>query len=212
MPFSSRYFVLVVCSWVLCLWLLGRCEVLTSNMVEDSSPLSMWRCIVFVRISGQFDGLEMKALQSLEMMGTAHSLMSQHHILQDLNLLCFVHCASLYIYTSLLVVVNSTSFFYTISSHLRMLKLSCIYFGVPTAVSLRIQVYGHLMLCCWISVSGCFDGTLPFAWTHQTLKLQALLYFEMPRSTNLVTLCHIPDSLNPLHLNYSQMLSRSLIY
>jgi hypothetical protein len=179
----------------------------------------MWRCIVLVCSSEQFDGLEMKALQSFEMMGTAHSLMSQHHILEDLNLQCVFHCASLYISTSLFIFFWKFQYFFIPSLNVsRMLKLSChIYFGVvrfevPTAVSLGIQVFWHLMRCCWISVSWYSNGTLPSAWTHQTLKLEALHHFEMPGNTNLVTLCHIPDSLNLLHLNYSQMLSKSLIY
>ena len=70
-----------------------------------------------------------------------------------------------------------------------MLKLNChiyfrfVTFEVPTAVSLRIQVFWHLKWCCWISVAWCFKGTLPSSWTHQTLRLQVLHYFEMPGST-----------------------------
>jgi len=168
--------------------------------------------------SEQCDGLETKAVQSFEMVGTAHSLTSQRRILKDLNLQFIFQCASLYISTSLLIW-KFHSFVCIPSLNIsRMLKLNCrIYFGVvrfevPTAVSLRIQVFWHLMRCCLISVSCHFNGTLPSAWTHQTLKLQALHYFEMPGDTNPVTLCHIPDSLNPLPLNYSQMLSKFLIY
>jgi len=109
MLFSSRYFALVVCSWVLCLWLLGRCEVLTVIWLKIQVLCSVTlHCLV--HSSEQFDGLEMKALQSLEMMGTAHSLMLQHHILEDLNLQCFIRCANLYIPTGLFFG-NFTSLF-----------------------------------------------------------------------------------------------------
>jgi len=178
----------------------------------------VWHCIVLVCSSEQFDGLEMKALQSLEEMGTAHSLMSQRYILEDLNLQFIFHCASLYISTSLFFGNSTSLFLCHLLTSSRMLKLNWrIYFGVagfevPTAVSLRIQFFWHLMWCCWISLSWCFNRTLPSAWTHKTLNLQPLHYFEMSGNTNPVTLCYIPDSLNPLHMNYSQMLSISLIY
>ena len=138
-------------------------------------------------------------------MGTARSLMSQHHILEDLNLQCFYSlCKFVYFHLFFFFLVEIPLVcFYTPSSHLWILKLNCrIYFGVggfevPTAVSLRIWVFWHLMRCCWVNVTWCFNRTLPFAWTHQTLKLQALNYFEMPGKTNPVLYCSHPRQPEP---------------